>query len=103
MESNMVRNNEFIDFIKKYFNENLSKYSLKSESLHGPFWHLEFTNEVILVIISGDIGFQIEINFYEKKYPLWQYDFSVSEKTQTNFENLKYQMDALKNLLISLN
>jgi hypothetical protein len=63
---------------------------------------VEFSNDEILVILSGDIGFQIEIDFYGKKYPLWQHDYSVSQKTQTNFDNLEYQLNALKNLLKSL-
>ncbi len=99
MESSMVTYNEYIEFIKKYFNENLSEYCLKTESFYGPFWHVEFTNDEILIILSGDIGFHIEIDFYGKKYPLWQHDYSVSQKTQTNFENLDYQLKSLENLI----
>lgn len=102
MESSMVNSNEFIEYIKKYFSENINEFCLKSENFHGPFWNVEFTNDVILVNISGDIGFQIDIDFYGKKYPLWQYDYSISQKTQTNFQNLEYQLNALKSLLKSL-
>jgi len=102
MESSMVKKNEYIEFIKKFFNEHISEYCRKTENFHGPFWHLEYTNDVILVIISGDIGFQIEIDFYGRKYPLWQHDYTISQKTQTNFENLEYQLNALKSLLQNL-
>lgn len=102
MESGMVKYNEFIEFIKNYFSKNIRGFSLKSESFHGPFWYVEFSNGEILIILSGDIGFQIEIEFYGRKYPLWQHDYSISTKTQTNFENLGYQLKSLEKLLDSL-
>lgn len=103
MESHMVKENDYISYIKCYFEENIPDYPLSKESFHGPFWHVEYQKDGINITISGDIGFQIVIDFLGTKYPLWQYDYSVSEKGKTTIENIEYQLVSLKKLLIGLN
>lgn len=102
MESGMVKENKYIEYIKEYFRNNLSSYNLEKQNFHGPFWHVEYKKEEVLVTISGDIGFQITVDFLGTKYPLWQYDYSVNEKAKTKIENIEYQLKSLRKLLLEL-
>ena len=102
MEGCMVKRNKYIEFIKEYFRNNLPSYSLGKQNFHGPFWHVEYIKEEVLVTISGDIGFQITVHFYGTQYPLWQYDYSVNERAKTKIENIEYQLSSLKKLLSEL-
>lgn len=103
MEGCMVKHNEYISFIKRFFEDNVSDFKLVTESFHGPFWHIEYSKNEIKVTISGDIGFQVVVDFYGTKYSLWQYDYSVSLKGKTSIENIDYQLNILRNLLYDLN
>jgi hypothetical protein len=102
MESGMVKENKYIEYIKEYFRKNLPSYSLAKQNFHGPFWCVEYINEEVLVTISGDIGFQVTVDFFGSKYPLWQYDYSINEKAKTKIDNIEYQLSSLKKLLSEL-
>ncbi len=103
MESNMVSENEYISYIKKYFEEHIPDFKLQRENFHGPYWYVEFAKKEVSAIISGDIGFSIAVDLMGTKYPLWTYDFSISERSKTNIQNIKYQLDVLKRILAELN
>ena len=102
MGSIMVKENEYLLYIKCFFEENLPDYKLQQENFHGPFWYVEYKNQKVSVIISGDIGFQITVDFLGAKYPFWQYDYSVNEKSKTSIENIEDQLSSLRKLLLDL-
>jgi hypothetical protein len=99
MESNMVKDNKYISYIKSFFRINFPDYRVAKEATHGPFWHIEFTKDETRVTISGDIGFRIVIKLFDTEYPLWQYDRSIHDKSRTNIENINYQLLVLQSFL----
>ena len=101
LESNMVDiwKDNTNEIVKKFFKENIPSFSLIKDSLYGPYWNVEFVCNETKIKIGGDIGFSIEIFINETNYPLWQYDRSVNNKTNTSKDNILYQLNILKRFL----
>ncbi len=89
--------------IKEFANTHLLNFKITESKVHGPFFYTELKDELIKVVIQGDIGgFEVLTFIGDDKYSLWQYDKSVKFKTGTNPENITFQLNILNNLLKSL-
>jgi len=94
MEGDLVKSN--IQLVKAYFRKHFPNFKLVSENCHGPFWNVQHAFRESKIVVSGDIGFSIEIFIDEVKFALWQYDRSVNNAMETSDENITYQLTVLK-------
>ena len=90
---------EALGLIKNYFEDNMSKYLLKKEYLHSPYWSIAFSNNEINILIEGDVGFDAKISIENIDFPLWQFDRRVANTTKTNSKNILFVLDTIKRLL----
>lgn len=101
MESNMVSSfsSSNNSIVTDFFSKNLPEFTFLSQTSHGPYWGVRFSNNDIEVNVSGDIGFSIEVIIAGTKFELWQYDRKVIDKMKTTNENILYQLNVLKSFL----
>jgi hypothetical protein len=103
MESSMVKNSSgdsYIDLIKEFFHENFITSSIIKENTHGPFWHISLLiNNGIKIIFEGDVGFYVTVEIEGERLELWRYDRSVNNHGKTTIENIKYQLEIIKEFL----
>jgi len=92
----IVISEDAIVIIQNYFKLNLSKFMLISKNHNGPFWCIKFSNDEVKIKIEGDAGFTAKIIIEETEYPLWQFNREVGNKTETNYENILFILDILK-------
>jgi hypothetical protein len=83
----------------EYFSVNLPSFVLMNETSHGPYWGVTYSAGDLEIKIGGDVGFSVDIIIDKKKYSLWQYDRRVNNATETNNENIFYQLNVLKRFL----
>jgi hypothetical protein len=104
MESDLVKkenswSHSNTDIVKNYFKNNFPQFQMLTETFYGPYWGVKFSNEEIVINVSGDIGFSIEITIGDSKFQLWQYDRAVNNVMKTTEENILYQLKVLKRFL----
>jgi hypothetical protein len=86
--------------IKQFIDANLQSFNIVESKTHGPFFYTEFMDELIKIVVQGDIGgFEILIFIEDEKYSLWQYDRSVNNAMKTTEKNIIYQLNVLKSFL----
>jgi len=90
------------ELVKNFFSKSLPEFHLLNENSHGPYWQVSFKKESIVIKVSGDIGFSIEIFIDSSKYELWQYDRGVNNALKTTDNNILYQLEVLKKFINGL-
>lgn len=93
---------ECISLISHYFSANFKDFKLLKETSYTGYWWLEYlNNEDTKICFDGDVGehFNIKIFIAGKEYALWQYDRSISQKSQSTKENILDQLSVLKSFL----
>lgn len=101
MESNMV-NDLFIKQINTFFRTKHKDYHKQREVCgmpYGPFFEVAYSNMDILITITGEYGFNVDITMFNSNYNLSQYDRSVLEHTSKTTENLTYLLSILDKFL----
>lgn len=94
---------EYCELISDFVQLNLKDYYVVKSNTYGPYFYVEFKNNVITVVVSGDFGgFNITIDLFGTIYDLWRYDRRVSNATITNYENILYQLEILKSFLLEV-
>lgn len=108
MESNMVNDQklnptECVWLVMDYFKNNFPEFKLIKEGSYTGYWWVEYINEdeKSIVYFDGDIGggFSVKIIIDNTEYNLWQFDKSVNNATDSNTENINYQLSILKKFL----
>ena len=98
MEGHMeiIQNEIIISKIKEFF----PNCKILSNWQKMPYWHIEFTIDSIIVIIDGDISFDIEIIIDNTRFYLWQYDRNILNFRSSSFDNILAQLEVLKRFIL---
>jgi hypothetical protein len=98
MEGHMeiIQNEIIISKIKDFF----PNCKILSNWQKMPFWHIEFTIDSIIIIIDGDISFDIEVRIDNTQFYLWQYDRSILTIRSSSMDNIVAQLEILKKFLL---
>jgi hypothetical protein len=102
-KDNMVGASEsYVSHILTYVESNLIEFDVINSNFHGPFFGVVFSNHVISVKMSGDVGgFETLVTIEDESYTLWKYDSAVKNMGQTNIENINSQLEIVKDLIQS--
>ncbi len=85
--------------VKDYFKKNLPDYELVLEAFAEDHWALKFAKEKIEVIVTGDVGFMIEVFFDTVKYDLRQHNPTLVEKVKANEKNILARLEVISGFL----
>ena len=92
----IIQNEIIISKIKDFF----PNCKILSNWQKMPFWHIEFTIDSIIIIIDGDISFDIEVIIDNTQFYLWQYDRSILTIRSSSMDNIVAQLEILKKFLL---
>ncbi|GAB6013002.1 hypothetical protein [Viscerimonas tarda] len=96
MESDMVNVHEII---KDFFKEKLPYFSLITEHSYFRYWNVTYVHGCLKIRINEEIGIMIDVFINDTKYPLWQYDRSVIDKSDRTENDVLYQLNILKRFI----
>lgn len=101
MEGSVV-NKKYIEQIEAFFFSHYKDFVKISEVTcmpYGPFFEVKYSHNGVVIIISGEYGFNVDINICNSIYDLSQYDKSVLQHTEKTVENLSYILSVLDKFL----